>query len=416
MSKSLLAWMALFLLAAPALAGDWPRFMGADQNNIAKETGLAKSWPAAGPKVLWTVPVGAGYGGATIEKGKVYILDRVSDKQDVLRCLDLANGKEDWNFGFDAIVTWRMGHMGSRNLVTIDQDAVFFCGTGGDLYAIDKQTHKPLWTKSLRKDFGSSPDGWNFSQAPVLYKDTVIFAPVSASAGVVAFNKKTGAIAWKSPALSGKLGHSSPVLTTIGGVDQVIMVTGDGAAGVAAADGKLLWTYFGQWRCNIPIPAAQPVGDGRVIITGEYGAGTAMLKITKTGDAFAAEQLFLTKDCQAQVHQPLIIGNVFYANGNGNSQSKGLLCMDMSGKLLWSTGQKKFGLGALMLADGMIYILEGDRGDLVMVKPNMEKYEEVARANVLSGREIWGEMALSDGKLIVRDQKQMKCLDIKSAQ
>jgi outer membrane protein assembly factor BamB len=470
MKKYALACLAMLLLAGSTRAGDWPRLLGPDGNNISKETGLAKTWPASGPKVLWTIPVGTGFGSATIENGKVYFLDRVDDKQDVLRCLNLDTSKEEWKFEFDAPASWSMGHPGSRNVVTIDKDAIYFCGTAGDVYAIDKQTHKPLWQKSLPKDFGSQPDAWNFSQAPFIYKDTVIVAPVSSTAGVVALNKKTGEVAWKSEPLSGGLGHASPIVTTIDGVDQVIMVVSSsggggggrnrgqggpggrmggqggpgapggraggqggpnaqggqggpgaaggnpsgGAAGVDASNGKILWTYYGKWRCQIPIPSAQPVGDGRVIITGEYGAGTAMLKIKKNGDAFTAEELYLTKDCQAQLHQPLLMGNVFYANGNGNSQSKGLLCMDLDGKLLWSTGEKKFGLGPLMLADGMIYMIEGEKGDLVMIKPNPEKYEEVARASLLSGKEIWGEMALSNGKLIIRDQTQMKCVDLKN--
>ena len=56
-------------------AADWPQYLGPNRNATSSETGLLRSWPKSGPKVLWTVPLGPGYGGAAVSEGKVYVLD-----------------------------------------------------------------------------------------------------------------------------------------------------------------------------------------------------------------------------------------------------------------------------------------------------------------------------------------------------
>ena len=90
-----------FCLANGAQA-DWPQIGGPDRNGISSETGLAREWPEAGPRTLWSVPLGAGFAGAAIRDGEVYVLDRLEEGKDVLRCFDLASGRELWTCAYDA--------------------------------------------------------------------------------------------------------------------------------------------------------------------------------------------------------------------------------------------------------------------------------------------------------------------------
>ncbi len=142
------AVLALFALSAPA--ADWPQFMGPARDGVSPETGLARTWPDAGPKVLWTLPLGQGYASPSIRDGEVYLLDRVEQKQDVMRCLDLQSGKELWNFGYDA--PGELSHDGSRTAPTIDEKCVYSVGGLGHFYCIDRKTHKPVWHKDLVAD------------------------------------------------------------------------------------------------------------------------------------------------------------------------------------------------------------------------------------------------------------------------
>jgi outer membrane protein assembly factor BamB len=114
-----------------------------------------RSWGADGPEVLWTVSVGRGFGGPVIKDGKVYLLDRDDKVGDNLRCLDLSNGKELWNFAYDAPGSAMFP--GSRSVPIVEGNKVYSCGHNGDVYCIDINTRKPVWNKNVWTDFGGKP-------------------------------------------------------------------------------------------------------------------------------------------------------------------------------------------------------------------------------------------------------------------
>jgi len=109
--------MILLIAGCICLASDWPQYLGPGRNAISTETGINRSWPQEGPDVLWTVSLGEGFGGAAVSEGKVYVLDRVNNQKDVLRCLDLASGKEEWTYSYDA--PGQVDHNGSRSVPTV---------------------------------------------------------------------------------------------------------------------------------------------------------------------------------------------------------------------------------------------------------------------------------------------------------
>ena len=408
-----IGWIVISALCvcANSLGADWPQLLGPTRNNVSPETGLLKVWPAEGPKVLWTFPHGEGDGGGAIVQGKVYVLDRIPGKQDVLRCLGLKTGKEEWTYPYDAPGT--LDHPGSRCVPTVTKERIYMVGSFGDFHCLDTTTHKMVWRKHLLKDFGGKIPFWGVNQSPLLYRQSVIVAPLSPQAGVAALNQKTGEVLWKSAPLQGSMGYVSPQPAKFGGVDQVVISTDKQTAGVDAQSGKILWTYDG-WQCEGPIASPTIIGKDQVLLTGEYGAGSAMLKIEKKGNEFVRQELFKTKVCESQLHQPLVYRDYIYANSNGNNRREGLICMDLRGNLKWRTQKSpNFERGNLILADGMIYIIDGVAGTLHLVKPDPAGFKEVSKVKMLEGESIWAPMALSNGLLVIRDQKQMKCLDVK---
>lgn len=410
-SSSVAASLVLMLAFGVTWAGDWPGFQGPSGNGIANETGLMKTWPASGPKILWTVPVGPGFGGVASRDGDVYLLDRATRQEDILRCLDLATGKERWRYAYAA--PGRINTPGSRSTPAVDDKHVYTVGPFGHLHCVSRATHKPVWKTNILAAFDGKNPTWAISQSPALYKNTVIVAPVGRKAGVVAFDRNTGNVVWRSKPLRGGISYASPVIATLAGVDQVVVITGGGTTGVDANTGTVLWTS-GDWTCKLPITSAAAVGDGRVFVTGGYGAGAAMLKVSRAGDRFNVKTLFKTKAVKCQIHQPLLYKGHLYLNGNDKAKREGFICMDLNGKVLWKTGkQPGFDWGGLLLADGRIYTVDGTRGDLCMIDPDPSGYREVARAKMLSGKKIWGPIAMADGKVLLRDQKQLRCVDVR---
>lgn len=412
--KRIAALIALAGIVSIALAADWPQYMGPNRDNTSPETKLADKWPDGGPKVLWQYDkLSKGIGGAVIRDGKVYVMDRVKDEQDVVVCLDLAKGTKEWEFAFDAPGKWSGGYGGARNLPAVDDKHIFVIGAMGHLHCIDLKEHKSVWSVDLVKTYESTVSNWGFCQSPVLHKDTVIVAPLGKTAGVVAFDKATGKEAWKTPKLGG-IAWTSPMIAKIGDVEQVLVLhTRDQPRlnGVDAASGKVLWEYKG-WKCANPIPSPMSIGDGRIFLAGGYNAGCAMVKVTRDGDKWEVAELFQNKNLGTKAVNPVLFEKHIYANSADNKN--GLMCMDLDGNVKWKTEEKNLEeLGSVIIADGKIYNLLSEKATLRMAKATPDEFKELDTATVMEGKNNWAPAAMADGKLIVRYRNVVKCLEIK---
>ncbi len=454
-------WLALAitgcccLVTSSAGAEDWPQYLGPRRNSTSAQKGILRTWPEKGPEVLWTVPVGRGYGGPVVKNGKVYLLDRDDRKGDNLRCLDLSTGKELWNFAYDAAGT--VMFPGSRSVPTVEGDYVYSCGHNGDLYCIDINTHKPVWSKNVWTDFGGAPSGgsarggglagrfpiWAITQNPLVYGDLLIVASQAPQAGVVAYEKRTGNVKWKTPSL-GYVGYVSPAIVTVNGEDHVVMITPSTnpfqrsspdesnlgkVVGIEPLTGKILWEYD-KWNCHIPVPSAVDAGDNRVLVVGGYELGAVMLKISKKSDgSYSATELFTTVQFGDQTKPPILHNGHFYAQYGTNSRRDGLACMGMDGKIMWKTRRSpNFDKGSMILADGLILATDGAR-TLYLIEPDPSGFKPVASAPLLAAgatgssddpvasrvggtTQNWAPLALADGRLLIRDQSRLMCVKV----
>ena len=391
---------------------DWPSFQGPNGNSVADAKGLMKNWPEEGPRLEWSLPVGPGFAAAVVQAGMVYLLDRKPGEQDILRCIELDTGTEAWRYTYDAM--GNIDYAGSRTQPAVTDKHVFTAGPFGHVHCISKETQKPIWLRELTHEFDIGQPGWAFSQSPLLFRDVIILAPVAKDGGVVAYRQDNGKLAWKSKRLEGQLGYTSPVLAKIAGVPQVVVATTAGLSGVDARDGTILW-HNGDWTCGIPISSPLPIGDGLIFITGGYGAGAAMIEVRKHGQVFHAKTRFKTDKCRGQIQPPVLHQGHLYLNGNDKAKNIGFLCMDLDGKVKWNTGTSPgFGWGGTLLADDMLYVVDGNTGDLCMIHPDAGGYREAGRAHFLDGGEIWGYISLSNGKLLMRDQSKLVCVNVQT--
>jgi outer membrane protein assembly factor BamB len=412
---------AVALSGTAAFAADWPWMYGPRRDGTSDQKGLLRAWPEGGPKTLWTSPVGAGFGGVAVSAGSVYLLDRDEQIGDRLRVFDLSSGKELWSFGYDAPGSFMFA--GSRTTPTVDGEHVYTSGPLGDLYAINTRTRKPIWHKNIWKDFGGGElPRWAVVQNPLIHGNLLIVAPQTSQAGVVAFDKLTGELKWKSVPLSGTAGYVSPSIIKVGGEDHLVMITAAVGRGRTARDGsvngldplsgKVLWTYT-NWQCSIPVPQPVDAGEGRVLITGGYGAGTAMIKVQKTGNGtYGVTELFKNPDFGAHTQPPILHKDHFYSQYTINERSDGLVAMSMAGQIAWKTDQQPpFVRGGSVLADGLMLTTDGNT-KLYLVEPSPSGFKPLASAVVLEPGDNWAPLALVDGKLLVRGQNELKCLQV----
>jgi hypothetical protein len=414
-------------------AQDWPQYLGPERNSTSTQKGILRSWPENGPEVIWTVNVGIGYGGPVVKNGKVYLLDRDDEVGDNLRCFDLSNGEELWNFGYDAPGT--VMFPGSRSVPTIDGNYVYSCGHNGDLYCIDINTKKPVWNKNIWTDFsGDELPRWAITQNPLVYGDLLILASQAPDAGVVAYNKLTGDVKWTTPPL-GPVGYVSPSIIKVSGQDHVVMATaargrrgepstGGKVVGIDPITGEILWEYT-NWHCRIPVANAFDAGEGKALIIGGYQAGAAMIKVEKKGGGFEVIELFKTIDFGSHTKPPILHNGYFYAHYRTNERRDGLVCMSMDGQIMWKTkNEPEFNKGSMILAEGLILATDGAKS-LYLIEPNPVEFTPLATAELLVeelnpdasraaryGSQNWAPIALADGKLLIRDHNRMMCVKV----
>jgi outer membrane protein assembly factor BamB len=407
---------------------DWPQYLGPKRDGTSDQKGILRSWPDKGPDVLWTVNVGIGYGGPVIKDGKVYLLDRDDKVGDNLRCFDLSTGKELWNFAYPA--PGSVMFPGSRSVPAIDGNRIYSVGPYGNLYCIDINTHKPVWNKNVWTDFGGGEiPRWAITQCPLVYDNLLILASQAPQAGVVAYDKLTGNIKWTTKSL-GPVGYVSPELVKIGKEDQLVMITasagrgseasGGKVVGIEPLTGKILWEYT-NWQCGIPVPGAVDAGEGRILITGGYNAGAAMIKIEKKTDGgYSVKELFKNPDFGAHTQPPVLVNGNFYAQYTTNERKDGLVCMSIDGQVKWKTMRAPlFDKGGIILAEGLLLITDG-ASKLYLVEPDPSAFKPVASAELLKGdsgdqrfpSQNWAPLALSGGKLLIRDQSRLLCVRV----
>jgi len=414
-------------------AQDWPQYLGPHRNSYSDQKGLLRTWSEAGPEVLWTANVGIGYGGPVVKDGKIYLLDRDDKVGDNLRCFDLADGKELWNFAYNA--PGSVMFPGSRSVPTVDGNHVYTCGPYGDLYCIDTKTQKPVWNKNVWKDFGGQEiPTWAIVQCPLVYGDLLIIASQAPEAGVVAYEKLTGNLKWKTPPV-GPVGYVSPAIVKIDGQDHVVMISASGRGegskgkviGINPLTGKVLWEYA-NWNCHIPVPSAVDAGDNKILIVGGYELGATMIKVEKKGDGtYGTTELFTTVEFGDQTKTPLFYKGHFYAEYGTNNRRDGMVCMDIEGKVMWKTKREPdFNKGSMILADGLILATDGAKS-LYLIEPDPTAFKMISKAELLKegsssgdpmasrvggSTQNWAPIALSNGKLLIRDQSRLLCVKV----
>jgi len=408
---------AVFLLCAGLAGGaDWPQFRGSERNAVSPETGLLRTWPEGGPEVLWSIPVGQGYAGAAIHSGRVYFNDYDEKTSEFLiRALSLESGEELWRFKERRRI--RPNHAITRTVPATDGKYVFSLDPKAVLHALDAETGEELWRKNLVKDYGSKIPPWYNGQCPLIEDDRVLIAPAGKQALVVALDKATGKEIWRTPNPEGwLLSHASLMPAKLGGVEQYLFSVLQGTVGVSAADGKLLWHF--PFKFNLTVsPSPLVIDSERVFVTGAYEAGGAMFRVQRGPDGFTTEPIFThaANEWNSEVQTPILYRDHIFAVGK---KRRGLFTsLDLNGKQVWtSDGQAAFELGSFILADGMFLIVEGKTGMLRLLEANTKAYKELARAQVLGGHDVWGPMALSEGKLVLRDLSRMVCLKLGKSQ
>ena len=293
-------------------------------------------------------------------------------------------------------------------------------------FPLNEWVMHPRLRDTLMPNEGQLPR-WGITQNPLVHAGRLFVAVHTQQHGMLAIDSLTGETIWTSPFIGWDIySHSSPMIARLAGIEQVVMLanaTHGGRrpaliSGIAADSGNILWQYTTPHPYGIPIPAAVQLDEATLLIAGGYRNGAFGLRITPAAPEWQTEMTFHNTACTPQIQTPVYHKGYIYAQSFDeyhNEENTGLVCMDTAGNLLWQSGPEQlFDSGALLIADGLIYVMHGKTGELHLIEATPDEFRPLARAKVLEASDghAWAPMALSDGRLIIRDQNAMRCIDV----
>jgi hypothetical protein len=412
--------------AADKETSGWPQWHGVNRDGMSQDTGLLKSWPKGGPKLLWkTTNMGQGYSSMSIGGGLIYttgrkekgnpekpnfekegdIVDHRPGERMFMMGIDM-DGKIKWSKDIGQAFNGNHVYTGSRSTPTYDNGDLYIMTGLGLLGCYDAKTGNTIWQRDIKKEFKPLKMRWAFTESILIVDDLLIVTPGGEKHFMAALNKEDGKTVWKS-GFFGPAHYTSPIYAAHVGVPMIINGGGNGIIGVHAKTGKILWVnnHAKGNMANVPTPSYQ---DGYVFWAAGYGKGGICLKLTAMGQKVKAKVAWKSKDIETQyggwiIHEGHIYGNCGYQWS----------CVELkTGKTIWQAkGVRK---GSIAFADGMLYLYSMEKGQTILAPATTKGLKITGEFNV-SGRG-WSRAhpVITGGRMYLRFDDNLYCFDVKA--
>jgi outer membrane protein assembly factor BamB len=386
---------------------------GPGRTGIYNETGLLKTWPTGGPKLIWEADkMGDGYSSATVTDNAVYVTGR-KDSSDVLIALTL-EGKRKWETIYGK--AWMTNHTGSRCTPTYYNGSIFLISGSGDIVCVGSDG-KIKWSKNHYKLYDSKPLMFGISESPLVVDNMVIASPCGTKASMVAFDINNGKVIWEAPPLNQEPQYVNPKLIEYAGKKMIVNVFGTDIVAVNAKDGKVIWkvNYAEANAASGKVMknhANTPVfRDGCILIANGYNWVTLKLKLAADGNS--VEKVWENRGFDPQMGGVVLLGNNIFGNNHMSKPLDTWVCVDWTtGKTLWTS--KWYSKGPVISADGMLYLYDEKSGHVGLAKPDPTKLDIVSEFQITKGEgPFWAHPVINNGRLYIRHGEYLMVYQIK---
>ena len=403
--------VSLFLFACSLEAraqSDWLQFGGPTRDFVSPSKGLAASWPAIGPRQLWSRPLGAGHS-AILVNGNTLYTTYSEGQQEIVIALSADTGKTIWEHKYDAPpigLNLEYG-AGPHSTPLLVGDMLYTIGATGKLLALDKKTGKVAWSHDMWKEYGGTKMDRGYSASPVAYKNTIILPLGGNGQTLIAFNQKDGSVAWKNQTLD--MSPSSPMIINVNGQDQLIAFLGKVVAGIDPNNGNLLWSHphVTEWGLNISMPVWG--SDNLLFISSAYSGGSRVLKLTQKDGKTTVEELWFHRRMRLHHGTAIRIGDYVYGSSGDFGPAFFAAVNVKTGEIAYQN--RAFPKSNLVFADGKLIILDED-GNLALANATPTELKVISKASVLKNL-AWTVPTLVGTKLYLRDRHTIVALDLK---
>jgi outer membrane protein assembly factor BamB len=408
--RRLCAFLALVVIA-PVQAEDWPQWLGPRRDGSSAEK--VAPWKEA-PKILWRVKVGEGHSSPVVAGGKVYLHTKVkAEDAEELTAYDAVSGKPAWSKTYPRGKFSSVFGLGPRGTPAVVNGRVYTFGVTGILACWDADKGDGVWMNDTKKNYSPPALRFGVSCSPLVLGPRVLVNVGAKGASVVAFDRDNGKEVWKS--LDDPASYSSPVAIGEGASRQVIFLTAKGLRSLNPADGKLFW--------EVPLvdllneSSTTPVKVDELVLASSVTFGSLGVQLKEQDQKPAASQKWKNAALTCYFSTPVPVGqeHVYLITGsaiNPFNPTSTLHCVEAkTGKELWKKENvAKYHAALLRTADDKLLMLD-DFGNLKLLDPSPKEYRELATAKVC--RPTWAHPALAEGRLYLRDDTELICVQLR---
>jgi outer membrane protein assembly factor BamB len=423
-------------------ADDWPQWLGPQRDGVWRETGILEKFPADGVKVRWRVPIGGGYSGPAVAKGRVYVMDRklnegssnpgdafsrgmIPGSERVL-CLNEADGKMLWQHEYECPYTVSYP-AGPRTTPTLHEGKVYTLGAEGNLRCLDAEKGTLLWEHDFKTDFNIKTPMWGFAGHPLVDGKKLICLAGGNGSVAVAFDKDTGKELWR--ALSAQEpGYAPPMIYEFAGKRQLILWHPEAVNGLDPETGNVYWTHrhVPPVRSGMTIPSPRKSGD-LLFLTSFYN-GSLLLRVDSDEPSVVWQSKKVSEKDTDGLHS--VMATPLIENGHiyGPCSYGQFRCLKLeTGNRLWETfaptsGKSERWGHAFLVKNGDRTFLFSETGDLIIAKLSPEKYEEVSRTHLLEPDNhdprrpvVWSHPAFANRCVFARNDHEIVCASLADA-
>lgn len=374
---------------------EWSGFRGSARDGVVHGVRIQTDWSSSPPVELWRRPIGPGWSSFAVQGDLLYTQEQRGDDE-LVSCYRVSTGEPVWGHR-DAVRFWESNAgAGPRATPTLHNGRVYALGATGILNALDAATGALVWSRQVAPDTGQAVPIWGFSGSPLVFGDVVV---VAAAGTLAAYDISTGSHRWTGPASDS--GYSSPHRVVFDGVEQVVLLGGPGAMGLAPADGTVLWTH--EWEGgSIVQPAVTADGDLLVnAMAATGGLGTRRLGVTQANGTWTLKERWTSIGLKPYFND--LVVHKGHAYGFDGSILSAIDLRD--GRRVWKGG--RFGNGQLiLLADQDLLLVISEEGELALVSATPDQFREVSRFPALDGK-TWNHPVVIGDLLLVRNGQEM---------
>ncbi len=399
------------------------QFLGSDRNGIIQNQEFSISWDKQIPKVVWKIPIGAGWSSFAIHRGLAITLEQLDD-QESLTAFELTTGNVVWRAKSPGRHTHALGGLGPRSTPTIYRGKVIAQSALGIVSCVELETGKLIWQQDLLKLAGVDQETsekailWGRSGSPLAMDDCVV-VPFGGKAdspslkSLIAFDLETGKEIWTGG--DQQISYASPVLLTLCGVQQIVTVNEGSVTGHDPTSGNVLWSTPWPSKTNGDACSSQPVAvdDRRLLLGKGYALGSKLIELNYSGHDSENQsnpaswkvdtKWESTRTLKTKFTSATAFEGYFYGLSDGV-----LECIDpKDGSRVWRG--KRYGHGQSIIVNGHILVTTED-GRVVLIPATASgQGREIAQVPVLDGV-TWNVPAVAGPYLLIRNAEFAACL------